>query len=70
MEECQILSRNGRTPPVTECSKKDTIRLGFNEEVVFLMRFRDWLGLYVMHCHNVIHEDHAMMMQWEVQPSS
>jgi FtsP/CotA-like multicopper oxidase with cupredoxin domain len=70
MEECQILSRNGRTPPVTESSKKDTIRLGFNEEVVFLMRFREWLGLYPMHCHNVVHEDHAMMMQWEVQPSS
>jgi FtsP/CotA-like multicopper oxidase with cupredoxin domain len=70
MEEFQILSRNGRTPPATECSKKDTIHLGFNEEVAFLMRFREWHGLYPMHCHNVVHEDHAMMMSWEIQPSS
>jgi FtsP/CotA-like multicopper oxidase with cupredoxin domain len=33
MEEFQILSRNGRMPPVTERGKKDVIRLGFNEEV-------------------------------------
>jgi FtsP/CotA-like multicopper oxidase with cupredoxin domain len=37
-------------------------------EVAFLMRFREWLGLYPMHCHNVVHEDHAMMMSWEIQP--
>jgi FtsP/CotA-like multicopper oxidase with cupredoxin domain len=30
------------------------------------MRFRDWLGRYVMHCHNVIHEDHAMMLRFDV----
>jgi FtsP/CotA-like multicopper oxidase with cupredoxin domain len=30
------------------------------------MRFRDYKGLYVMHCHNVVHEDHAMMMQWKI----
>jgi len=67
MEEFQILSRNGRMPPVTERGKKDVVRLGFNEEVTFLMRFRDWTGRYVMHCHNVVHEDHAMMIQFEVE---
>jgi hypothetical protein len=36
-------------PPVTERSKKDVVRLGFNEEVKFLMRFRYWTGRYVMH---------------------
>jgi len=30
------------------------------------MRFRDWLGRYPMHCHNVIHEDHAMMLRFDV----
>ena len=30
------------------------------------LRFRDWLGRYAMHCHNVIHEDHAMMLRFDV----
>ena len=25
---------------------------------------RDWVGKYPMHCHNVVHEDHAMMALW------
>ena len=33
------------------------------------MRFRDWTGRYVMHCHNVIHEDHAMMVRFVVGTS-
>ena len=30
------------------------------------MRFRDYVGLYPMHCHNVVHEDHAMMVMWKI----
>jgi hypothetical protein len=25
-------------------------------------------GRYMMHCHNLVHEDHDMMVQFEVQP--
>jgi Multicopper oxidase len=25
-------------------------------------------GKYVMHCHNLVHEDHDMMTQFETQP--
>jgi FtsP/CotA-like multicopper oxidase with cupredoxin domain len=32
------------------------------------VRFRDWLGRYPMHCHNTVHEDHAMMAYIEVVP--
>jgi len=32
-----------------------------------VMRFRDFRGDYPMHCHNTIHEDHAMMLLWAVQ---
>ena len=32
---------------------------------VFL-RFRDFRGKYVMHCHNLTHEDHAMMVRWDI----
>jgi FtsP/CotA-like multicopper oxidase with cupredoxin domain len=34
------------------------------------MRFRDFHGKYVMHCHNVIHEDHAMMVRWDVEDTN
>ena len=30
------------------------------------MNFRDYTGKYMMHCHNLIHEDHAMMVRWDV----
>jgi hypothetical protein len=30
------------------------------------MVWPDFLGKYVMHCHNVVHEDHAMMIRWDI----
>jgi FtsP/CotA-like multicopper oxidase with cupredoxin domain len=32
------------------------------------IKFRDWVGRYVMHCHNLTHEDHAMMFRWDIVP--
>jgi FtsP/CotA-like multicopper oxidase with cupredoxin domain len=67
-EEFRILSRNGR--PVrsgeVEFSRKDVVQLGFGEEIEILMRFRDFRGGYVMHCHNTVHEDHQMMLLWNI----
>ena len=31
-----------------------------------VMRFMDFEGRHVMHCHNVVHEDHAMMIRWDI----
>jgi len=47
-------------------SRKDVVRLVPSGNVKVRMRFRDWLGRYPMHCHNVIHEDHAMMLRFDV----
>jgi len=47
-------------------ARKDTVRLTPRSTVTIKMRFRDWLGRYPMHCHNVIHEDHAMMLRFDV----
>jgi len=47
-------------------SRKDTVRLIPRGNVTVRMRFRDWLGRYPMHCHNVIHEDHAMMLRFDI----
>jgi FtsP/CotA-like multicopper oxidase with cupredoxin domain len=69
LEEHQILSRN-RVPPTlaVERSRKDVTQLHPNERVLLFFRFRDWLGKYPIHCHNVVHEDHAMMGLWNVAP--
>jgi FtsP/CotA-like multicopper oxidase with cupredoxin domain len=67
-EEHRILSRNGVAPPSYEAGRKDVIWLDHNEKVKIFMRFRDFLGRYPMHCHNVVHEDHAMMVMWEIVP--
>jgi FtsP/CotA-like multicopper oxidase with cupredoxin domain len=69
LEEHQILSRNRQSPTLAiERSRKDVTQLHPNERVQLFFRFRDWLGKYPMHCHNVVHEDHAMMALWHVQP--
>ena len=47
-------------------ARKDVVRLIPRGNVTMKMRFRDWLGRYPMHCHNVIHEDHAMMLRFDV----
>jgi FtsP/CotA-like multicopper oxidase with cupredoxin domain len=69
LEEHQILSRNRVPPPLpVEHSRKDVTQLHPNERVQLFFRFRDWLGKYPIHCHNVVHEDHAMMALWHVLP--
>lgn len=69
LEEHQILSRNRAAPSLAvERSRKDVTQLHPNERVLLFFRFRDWLGKYPIHCHNVVHEDHAMMGLWNVQP--
>lgn len=67
LEEHQILSRNRAKPTVaTDLGRKDVTQLHPNERAQLFFRFRDWLGKYPIHCHNVVHEDHAMMALWHV----
>lgn len=65
-EEGRILSRNGIPPPPHENGRKDVYVLKPDEEVRVFLRFRDFLGKYMMHCHNLVHEDHAMMIRWDI----
>jgi FtsP/CotA-like multicopper oxidase with cupredoxin domain len=67
-EEFQILERNGKpiAPEDAEKARKDVVSLGPNDEVKFFGRWRDFFGKHVMHCHNVVHEDHAMMIRWDI----
>lgn len=65
-EEHRFLSFNGRAPAAIDSGRKDVIRLEENGEVKIAIRFRDFEGRYPMHCHNVVHEDHAMMVRWDI----
>jgi FtsP/CotA-like multicopper oxidase with cupredoxin domain len=68
-EEHQILSRNLVPPPLAiEHSRKDVTQLRPNSRAQLFFRFRDFHGRYPMHCHNLIHEDHAMMLRWDIDP--
>jgi len=65
-EEGRILTRNGVAPPLHERGRKDVYVLPPNGEVEVYLQFRDFPGKYLMHCHNLVHEDHAMMVRWDM----
>jgi FtsP/CotA-like multicopper oxidase with cupredoxin domain len=66
LEEHQIVTRHGKKPPKHERGRKDVTVIGPGEEVVLRIKTRDWTGRYPLHCHNTVHEDHAMMIRWDV----
>ena len=55
--------------PNVEVSRKDTTRLQGDEDLTTFSRFRDFVGDYPIHCHNTVHEDHAVMLLFQVQPN-
>ena len=75
MEEHRTVVRNGKV--VTgggdaghpdDVSREDLVALDPGESVIVYRGFRDFTGPYVAHCHNLAHEDHAMMFGWEITP--
>ena len=68
-EEFRVLERNG-APPTNplETGRKDVIRMPPQNEVKIFMQFRNFLGRYLIHCHNMNHEDNFMMVRWDIVP--
>lgn len=64
----QILDVNGAPPPATHAGWKDTVPVPPMGTARVILRFNDYLGRYVFHCHVLEHEDHMMMAQFEVIP--
>lgn len=62
----QVLSRNGRPAFPYELGPKDVVYVGEGETVRLLMKFSPHRGKYMIHCHNLPHEDHDMMVQFSV----
>lgn len=71
-EEGQVLSRNGSAAnvPAWERGRKDVYRLRPAGTISITMQFRDWKGMFMQHCHNTVHEDNAMLLRWEIDPST
>ena len=72
---------NTQIDATIDYGRRDVVPLGPVSEVRTFRRFRDMAGTpptkagdpgvpsrYVMHCHNVVHEDHAMMIRWDIVP--
>ncbi|MFG2648497.1 multicopper oxidase family protein [Streptomyces sp. NPDC048436] len=62
----QVLSRGGGPPAATDAGWKDTVDVRPYEVVDVLARFSGYKGRYMLHCHNLEHEDMAMMANFEV----
>lgn len=61
----QILSRNGRRPDPWDQGMRDMVVLGPGDECDVRIQFKTYRGRYVFHCHNVEHEDMAMMARFD-----
>ncbi len=71
-EEGITLSRDGQLPPIWErWARKDVWKIGAGpdttSEVEVAIRFREFAGSYVEHCHNTTHEDTAMLLRWDIE---
>jgi FtsP/CotA-like multicopper oxidase with cupredoxin domain len=76
-EEGRIMSRRVRVsqnPDVfenvallpEEQGKRDVYVLPPQNRLVIRLRFRDFVGRYLIHCHNMNHEDDFMMARWDI----
>lgn len=77
-EEFRILKRFAiiagvfQEVPVTPLStgRKDVTKVEPGEAALIRMQFRDYVGKYLIHCHNMGHEDAFMMVAWHIVPDA
>ncbi len=77
-EEFRILKRFARingvltevpVPPLAS-GRKDVTKVEPGEAALIRMQFRDYVGDYLIHCHNMGHEDAFMMVHWVIVPDA
>jgi bilirubin oxidase len=71
--EFHVISRTGGfgngvrdVLPYEAAAWKDVVYVGEGETVQVVAKFAPWAGVYMFHCHNLVHEDHAMMDAFNV----
>ncbi|KAK3936823.1 bilirubin oxidase [Diplogelasinospora grovesii] len=64
----KVVKRTGSRSvmPYEAAGLKDVIWLGPGETVTVAAYYAPWDGVYMFHCHNLIHEDHEMMAAFNV----
>lgn len=64
----QVLERTGGRNKLiaTEKGWKDTVLVMPGEKVRLIMTFPDYTGTFVLHCHNLEHEDDGMMLNYQI----
>ncbi|MFB9235110.1 multicopper oxidase family protein [Plantactinospora siamensis] len=67
MLQFKLLSRKGKPPRATDAGWKDTLDLFPGEDTLIVARWNGYPGRYVFHCHNLEHEDMAMMANIQVE---
>ena len=71
-EEGIVLTRGNKEPPEHELwARKDLYRIGPQPDsgpvIQIALRFREFAGTFMEHCHNTQHEDHAMLLRWDIE---
>ncbi len=72
-EEGQIIARDGGAPRMWEkWARKDLYTIGNTADHIarsydIAIRFREFMGTFMEHCHNTQHEDHAMLMRYDIK---
>jgi FtsP/CotA-like multicopper oxidase with cupredoxin domain len=61
----QVLDRDGVPEPFP--SWKDTVNVPRHQTVRFIVRYDNFPGMWMFHCHILDHEDHGMMGVLEVR---
>lgn len=64
----QVLERIGGRNQITPAEKgwKDTVLVMPGEKVKIIMTFPPYTGVFVLHCHNLEHEDDGMMLNYRI----
>ena len=61
----------GKPPEWEKWARKDIYRIGdvkdSSREMTIAIRFREFMGSYMEHCHNTQHEDHAQLLRWDIE---
>ncbi|HEY6740623.1 MAG TPA: multicopper oxidase domain-containing protein [Actinopolymorphaceae bacterium] len=65
LDPFQVVRRGGKQPSDYDGGWKDTVDVRPTEQVEVAIRFTDYEGTYMLHCHNLEHEDMAMMSAFE-----
>ena len=66
-EEGVTMNRGNDSIPASEnLVRKDVWRLRPGGQVKFQVRFGEFGGAYVNHCHNTVHEDFALLLRYQI----